>query len=66
MLTDPDNIAHCHDAIDKLADASEKLCEIRESGTVNVEDKLVVARAINSAAHSSQQISLLIPPTLPP
>jgi len=62
MLTDPGDIGKIQGALEKLTDATEKLCGCVLSSTVTEQDHQVIQDTIDAIGAYKQGLSLLIPP----
>jgi len=67
MLTDPGQIQKVQGALDKIADATEKLCAVRNDEDAHLADRVFIHNVINDLCASKLILSTVIPPDpIPP
>ncbi len=62
MLDDPGSIGKINGALDKIADALEKCCDVRLAESTSQEDVTKIITYIDQLAATKQNLSLMLPP----
>jgi len=67
MLTDPGQIQKVQDALNKIGDANEKLCAVRNDENASLPDRVFIHNVITDLCASKLILSTVIPPDpIPP